>query len=200
MIGGINNKFSQNEVNGNWNAGFYASGAVNTTLRDSGLYDNNRSLFTGIGTDSNSKATIHLNEESDLIKNQLQTNTLSKFIVEILDTQIHNTGLGSNTSKIGIYISVNIGSLPDSDKNIIKIDDVGFIGQYYAVDLTEVNITNIRLSLGDNSYQNIGLYAVTTPLGGMYSELPFSNHIMEVPQLDVYVDTIIMCVFLKVYT
>ena len=197
VVGGINNKFSQNEVNGNWNAGFYASGAVNTTLRDSGLYDNNRSLFTGIGTDSNSKATIHLNEESDLIKNQLQTNTLSKFIVEILDTQIHNTGLGSNTSKIGIYISVNIGSLPDSDKNIIKIDDVGFIGQYYAVDLTEVNITNIRLSLGDNSYQNIGLYAVTTPLGGMYSELPFSNHIMEVPQLDVYVDTIKNIISLK---
>ena len=197
VIGGINNKFSQNEVNGNWNAGFYASGSVNTTIRDSGLYDNNRSLFTGIGTDSNSKATIHLNEESDLIKNQFQSNTLSKFIVEILDTQIHNTGLGSNTSKIGVYISATIGSLPDSDKNIIKVDDVGFIGQYYAVDLLEVDITNIRLSLGDNSYQNIGLYAVTTTLGGMYSELPFSNHVMKVTQLEVGVDTIKNIIFLK---
>jgi hypothetical protein len=43
MIGGINNKFSQNEVKGNWNAGACFWGSSNATLRDSGLYDNNRS-------------------------------------------------------------------------------------------------------------------------------------------------------------
>ena len=48
-IGGLNNKFSQNEVNGNWNAGFCAWGAGNTTLRDCGLYDNNSSQYNGIG-------------------------------------------------------------------------------------------------------------------------------------------------------
>ena len=37
VIGGISNKFSQNEVSGNWNAGFCAWGSANSTLRDCGL-------------------------------------------------------------------------------------------------------------------------------------------------------------------
>ena len=120
----------------------------------------------------------------------------SRFIAEILDTQIHYTGLGSATDKIGLLIGSNVGDLINDPKNIIKIDDVGFIGQDYAIDFSEVDVTNLRLSLGDNSYQAVGVKAVKAPSAGNYSELPFSNHIMSVPSVDVVVDTLKMSIAL----
>jgi hypothetical protein len=190
IIGGLNNKFSQNEVNGNWNAGFCAWGAANTTLRDCGLYDNNRSIYNGIGNTGDAKASIQINEAYNLLGTSITLNPAARFIAEILDTQVHYTGLGSNTEKIGFLITSGVGALADNPKNIIKVDDVGFIGQDYAIDLSEVDVSNLRLSLGDNSYQSIGLKAVKAPLAGNYSELPFSNHVMEVPEVDVVVDTL----------
>jgi hypothetical protein len=197
VIGGINNKFSQNEVNGNWNAGFCAWGSANTTLRDSGLYDNNRSEFNGIGNTGDAKASIQINEAYGLLGTQISLNPSFRFIAEILDTQVHYTGLGSNTEKIGFLITSAVGQLADNSKNIIKVDDVGFIGQDYAIDLSEVDVTNLRLSLGDNSYQSIGIKAVKAPLSGNYSELPFSNHVMEVPSVDVVVDTLKQSISLR---
>ena len=190
IIGGLNNKFSQNEVNGNWNAGFCAWGAGNTTLRDCGLYDNNRSALNGIGNTGDAKASIQINEAYNLLGTAISLNPAARFIAEILDTQVHYTGLGSNTEKIGFLISSAVGALADNPKNIIKVDDVGFIGQDYAIDLSEVDVTNLRLSLGDNSYQTITFGAVKAPLAGNYNELPFSNHVMEVPAVDVEVDTL----------
>ena len=189
-IGGLNNKFSQNEVNGNWNAGFCAWGSANVTLRDCGLYDNNRSTYNGIGNTGDAKASIQINDAYNLLGTQITYNPAFRFIAEILDTQVHYTGLGSNTEKIGFLITSAVGDLSDNSKNIIKVDDVGFIGQDYAIDLSEVDVTNLRLSLGDNSYQSIGLKAVKAPLAGNYSELPFSNHVMEVPEVDIVVDTL----------
>lgn len=197
---GMNNKFSQNEINGNWNAGFCSWSAGNITFRDSGLYDNNRSPFTGSGIDGISKGSIQINEGTDIITgNEYRLNQKSgRFIIEVLDTQIHYTGVGSSSSKIGIYIDQPVGDLPDNDKNIIKIDDVGFIGQDYAIDLSNVDLSNIRLSLGDNSYQSIGVMAVSSPLNNSkYSELPYSNHVMAVPILDVSVDVLNNIISLK---
>ncbi|MDB4343417.1 right-handed parallel beta-helix repeat-containing protein [bacterium] len=190
VIGGINNKFSQNEVNGNWNAGFCAWGSANTTLRDCGLYDNNRSQYNGIGNTGDAKASIQINEAYNLLGTQITLNPAFRFIAEILDTQVHYTGLGSNTEKIGFLITSAVGALADNAKNIIKVDDVGFIGQDYAIDLSEVDVSNLRLSLGDNSFQSITYKAVKAPLAGNYNELPFSNHVMEVPEVDVVVDTL----------
>ena len=190
VIGGINNKFSQNEVNGNWNAGFCAWGSANATLRDCGLYDNNRSQYNGIGNTGDAKASIQINDAYNLLGTNITLNPAFRFIAEILDTQVHYTGLGSNTEKIGFLITSAVGALADNPKNIIKVDDVGFIGQDYAIDLSEVDVTNLRLSLGDNSYQSIGQKAVKAPLAGNYSELPFSNHVMQVPEVDVVVDTL----------
>ena len=189
-IGGINNKFSQNEVNGNWNAGFCAWGSANTTLRDCGLYDNNRSQYNGIGNTGDAKASIQINESYDYEGNIITLNDNARFIAEILDTQVHYTDLGSSTSKIGFLIASEVGQLANNDKNIIKVDDVGFIGQDYAVDFSEVDLTNLRVSLGDNSYQSIGIKAVNAPLLGNYNELPYSNHVMQVPEVDVVVDTL----------
>tara|TARA_R110000765_G_scaffold93781_3_gene176753 strand:- start:1429 stop:5790 length:4362 start_codon:yes stop_codon:yes gene_type:complete len=188
VIGGINNKFSQNEVNGNWNAGFCAWGSSNVTLRDCGLYDNNRSEFNGIGNTGDAKASIQINDAYSFIATQITYNPDFRFIAEILDTQVHNTGLGSNTEKIGFLMTSGMGLIPDNNKNIVKVDDVGFIGQDYAIDLSEVNVDNLRLSLGDNSFQNIGEKAVKTPLGGKYYELPFSNHTTNINYADFSVD------------
>ena len=187
-IGGLNNKFSQNEVNGNWNAGFCAWGSANTTLRDCGLYDNNRSEYNGIGNTGDAKASIQISEAYDLLGDTISLNPAARFIAEILDTQVHYTGLGSNTEKIGFLIREEVGDLPDDNKNIIKIDDVGFIGQDYALDFSEVDITNLRVSLGDNSYQSIGEKAVRDPLAGNYFELPFSNHSMNLTEVDISVN------------
>ena len=199
IIGGLNNKFSQNEVNGNWNAGFCAWGAGNSTLRDSGLYDNNRSAFNGIGNPGDAKASIQINEVYNLLGTTISLNPAARFIAEILDTQVHYTGLGSNTEKIGFLISSAVGGLADNDKNIIKVDDVGFIGQDYAIDLSEVDVSNLRLSLGDNSYQSIGIAAVKPPAIGDYSELPFSNHVMSIPSVNVEIDTLKQSIKLKEY-
>ena len=188
VIGGLNNKFSQNEVNGNWNAGFCAWGAGNTTLRDSGLYDNNRSQYNGIGNTGDAKASIQINEAYNLLGTSISLNPAFRFIAEILDTQVHYTGLGSNTEKIGFLITEAVGNLAANDKNIIKIDDVGFIGQDYAIDFSEVNLDNLYVSLGDNSYMSIGEKAVKSPLSGDFFELPFSNHTTKINHADISVD------------
>jgi len=183
-IGGINNKFSQNEVNGNWNAGLCGWGTANLTLRDCGLYDNNRSQYNGIGNTGDAKASIQLNDASNFLATSFNLSSDSRFLAEILDTQVHYTGLGSNSNRIGVFIDTEMGNIPDNDKNIIKIDDVGFIGQDYAIDLSEVDTTNLRVSLGDNSFQSIGEKAVREPLEGYYYELPFSNHSMKLNDVD----------------
>ena len=189
VIGGINNKFSQNEVNGNWNAGFCAWGSANTTLRDCGLYDNNRSEFNGIGNTGDAKASIQINEAYNLLGNAISLNPAFRFIAEILDTQVHYTGLGSNTEKIGFLITSEVGDLAADDKNIIKVDDVGFIGQDYAIDFSEVNLTNLRVAIGDNSFMSIGEKSVKQPITGDYFELPFSNHITNINYADFSVDS-----------
>jgi len=188
VIGGLNNKFSQNEVNGNWNAGFCAWGAGNTTLRDCGLYDNNRSSYNGIGNTGDAKASIQINEAYDFLGTNISINPAFRFIAEILDTQVHYTGLGSNTEKIGFLVTEDVGLLAANPKNIIKVDDVGFIGQDYAIDFSEVNLTNLSVSLGDNSYMNIGEKAVKSPISGDFFELPFSNHTTKINYADLSVD------------
>ena len=188
VIGGLNNKFSQNEVSGNWNAGFCAWGAGNTTLRDSGLYDNNRSEFNGIGNTGDAKASIQINEAYNLLGTNISINPAFHFIAEILDTQVHYTGLGSNTEKIGFLITQQVGLLMSNDKNIIRVDDVGFIGQDYAIDFSEVDLSTLNVSLGDNSYMSIGEKAIKSPLAGDFFELPFSNHITNINYADISVD------------
>ena len=183
-IGGINNKFSQNEVNGNWNAGACFWGSSNSTLRDCGLYNNNRSSYNGIGNTGDALASIQINEAYSLLGTNISLNPDARFICEILDTQVHYTGLGSSTEKIGLLITSAVGNLAEDPKNIIKIDDVGFIGQDYAIDLSQVDISNLKLSLGDNSYQSIGQKAVRQPSAGQYFELPFSNHITNLNYVD----------------
>ena len=187
-IGGINNKFSQNEVNGNWNAGFCGWGSSNLTMRDSGLYDNNRSQYNGIGNIGDAKASIQINDVYDIIGDNINFNPAFRFIAEILDCQVHYTGLGSNTEKIGFLLGSSVGNLPANEKNIIKIDDVGFIGQDYCIDFSECDLTTLEVALGDNSFMSVGEKAINPPVTGDYFELPFSNHITNLNYADFSVD------------
>ena len=159
-------------------------GSANLTLRDCGLYDNNRSQYNGIGNTGDAKASIQINDASTYLANTFYWNPNLRFLMEVLDTQVHYTGLGSSSQKIGFFIGEELGDIPNDNKNIIKIDDVGFIGQDYAIDLSEVDLTNLRVSLGDNSYQQIGIKTVNEPLNGNYFELPFSNHSMNLNEAD----------------
>ena len=187
-IGGINNKFSQNEVKGNWNAGACFWGSANTTLRDCGLYDNDRSEFNGIGNTGDAKASIQINEAYDLLGTTISLNSDARFIAEILDTQVHYTGLGSNGTKTGVLITAGVGALAADPKNLIKIDDVGFIDQDNCIDFSEVDLSNLTVSLGDNSFQSVGDVAVKQPSAGMYFELPFSNQTTNLKAADFSVD------------
>jgi len=183
-VGGINNKFSQNEVTGNWNAGCYNWASTNFTLRDCGLYDNNRSEFNGIGNTGDAKGSIAIGDAYSSLGTTISMNPNARFIAEILDTQVHYTGLGSNISRIGIFLTPELSALPSSSKNLIKIDDVGFIGQDHCFDFSEVDLTNIDLLLGDNSYQNVGDTIINPALDGDYYELPYSNHITNLTKAD----------------
>jgi len=183
-IGGLNNKFSHNDANGNWNAAWCVWGSGNATWRSGGVFDNNRSTYNGIGNVGDAKASIQINDAYNLLGTTISINPAARFIAEILDTQVHYTGLGSNVSKVGIYLSPTLSALADNDKNIINIDDVGFIGQDYAIDFSDVDLTNLRVALGDNSYHSIGQKAINPPLAGSYHELPFSNHSMKFPAVD----------------
>ena len=190
VVGGINNKFSQNEVTGNWNGGFVSWGAANTTIRDSGFYDNNRSAYNGIGANGDADASILINDSFSFLQTNFHMNSSARFITEILGCQIQNTGLGSNTEKVGVALTAGMGSIPDSDMNIIRIDDCGFIAQDYAIDFSACNVTNLRISLGDNTYEGTGQFAVKSPAQGNYAELPFSSHVTDVSAVDILTDVL----------
>lgn len=189
-IGGLNNKFSQNEVKGNWNAGACFWGSANATLRDCGLYDNNRSYYNGIGNTGDAKASVQINDAFGLLNDFITVHPDARYIAEILDTQVHYTGLGSNTVRIGLLITEEVGNLTNNDKNIIKIDDVGFIGQDNCIDLSEVDLSNLTVALGDNSFITVGEVAVKQPLSGQYYELPYSNHTTDLNYADFSVDAV----------
>ena len=177
--GGINNKFSQNDLTKNWNAAFINYGCANVTLRDSSIYDNNFVDIDSSGQVFSSAAAVVITEIASInfLGNNLQSNPDAKFIMEILDNQIHYTGSGSAGVKIGIYISPTVGALQPSEKNIINIDDNTFIDQDYGIDFSDIDTSTLTVVLGDNSFINIGQRNISQPLEGMYYELPYSNHV-----------------------
>ena len=187
---GLNNKFSQNEINSNWNAGFMGYSCGNLTIRDSGLYNNNRSEVSYTGNTSPTSSII-LSEYLLTTNGYTSCHPDAKFIIEILDMQIHNT-TDTSFEVTGVKLEANLGVYASTanEKNIIRIDDAGFIGQSYAIDMSQCDVSNLHLSLGDNSYQSIKESSVKAPSNGLYSELPFSNHVMSVKVLHIATDSL----------
>lgn len=183
-IGGLNNKFSQNEVHGNWSGAFVNWASANLTWRDGGMYDNNRSRFNGAGNLGDAWASVQVRDAASYLATNFSLNPDRRFIMEFLDSQVHYTGIGSNTKKIGFYIGAEMSALPYDERNVIKVDDVGFMGQDIGIDLSEVDTSNLKVVLGDNSFVNIAETNIKEPLEGLYYELPFSNHITNLIQAD----------------
>ena len=179
VFGGSNNIISLNRVEGNWNAGIMLWHVSDTRARDMDLDNNNRSEFNGIGNVGDAKASIQIDGQ--------YMRSDATFLAEVLDTTVHNTGLGSSTTTNGLLIGSDVGTISGA---VVNIDDVGFVSQDYAINLSEVDVSNITLALGDCRYQDIAQKAVLAPTAGNYNELPFSNHVTSALQVDVVLDTL----------
>ena len=179
VVGGINNVITLNIVAGNWNAGVMGWHVANTRFRDLDLTDNNRSAYNGIGNTGDAHSSITIGGDT--------SRSGRGYIVSILGCEIYNTGLGSNTSKIGFQILQDVEDVPgDYDSNLINIDNVGFHKQDYSID-SLADLGNVKLTIGDNRYietteTNINI------VSGSYYEQPFSNHITNLKECDFSVD------------
>ena len=187
VIGGINNVVSLNVIEGNWNAGVMGWHVSNTRLRDMDLTNNNRSQYNGIGNIGDARASIYIAGGT--------LNPVASFIADVLDTQVYNTGLGSNTSRVGLIIASDVSNINDVDRSLINVDDVGFKNQDYAVDV-ECDLDKVRLTLGDCRYIDTVEKNVRVATGN-YFELPFSNHHTNIKDLDLSLDNTTSQIILK---
>ena len=188
VVGGINNVVSLNIVEGNWNAGIMGWHVSNTRFRDLDLTNNNRSEFNGIGNTGDAHSSITIGGNT--------ARAGREYIADILSTEIYNTGLGSNTSRIGFQILEDVQEITDDyDKTLINIDNVGFKKQDYAIDcLADLDI--VKLTIGDCRYIETSERNVNI-VSGFYYELPFSNHHTDVKNLDVSLDATTSRILLK---
>ena len=53
-----------------------------------------------------------------------------------------------------------------------------------------MDATNLKIVLGDNSFIGIEEENIKEPIAGGYAELPYSNHVTNVKELDIVVDTL----------
>ena len=187
LVGGLNNTVGANEVRGNWNAGVMGWYTGNLKVRNIDLTDNNKSEFNGIGNSGDARASIEISGGA------LYRNPNYNFLAEILDVRVNTTGVGSNVERIGFRVDDSIGTLTDRSKNLIVVDNVGFRDQDYAIDLSTVDLTNVRLTFGNSTVLDNTKYAIKLPdstssLNSKYYEIPFSNHITNAQYLDFSID------------
>jgi len=179
VIGGINNTIALNKVIGNWNAGCMVWHCSNTRVREMDLSDNNRSQYNGIGNIGDAQGTLQISGGT--------INPSAKFIVDVLNSQVNDTGLGANVVRCGLIISADVSSINDRAKSIINIDNVGFTSQDYALDVL-CDLDLVRLTLGDCRYLDTQIQNVRIQGNGSYYELPYSNHHTNAKTLDFSVD------------
>ena len=179
VVGGINNIVSLNIVEGNWNAGIMGWHVSNARFRDLDLTNNNRSAFNGIGNDGDASASITIAGNT--------ARPERSFISDILATEVYNTGLGSNTSRIGFQILEDVQEITDDyGKTLINIDNVGFKDQDYAIDsLANLDVVKLTMEIVrfiDTTEKNVNVS------NGSYYELPYSNHSTNLKECDFSVE------------
>jgi len=179
VIGGINNVVSLNIVEGNWNAGVMGWHVSNTRFRDLDLTNNNRSQYNGIGNAGDAHSSITIGGDTARAERG--------YIASILSCEVYNTGLGSNTSRIGFQILQDVEDvLEKKKKNLINIDDSGFHNQDYSIDVL-ADLDNVKLTIGDCRYVDTVETNITIASGSYY-EQPFSNHITNLKECDFSVE------------
>ena len=188
VVGGIDNVISLNQLEGNWNAATMGWHVSNTRFRNVDMSDNNRSMYNGIGNIGDAQASVTIAGGT--------ARPDRDYIADILSVEIYNTGLGANTSKVGLQISKDVEDIGgDYDKNLINIDNSGFVNQDYAIDAL-CDLDNVKLVIGDNRYIGITEKNIRT-VSGYYYELPYSNQITSVKELDVSLDDTTSQIILK---
>ena len=179
VIGGINNVVSLNIVEGNWNAGIMGWHVSNTRFRDLDLTNNNRSQYNGIGNTGDAHSSITIGGDTARAERG--------YIASVLSCEVYNTGLGSNTSRIGFQVLQDVEDITGTyEKNLINIDDSGFHKQDYSIDVL-ADLDNVKLTIGDCRY----IDTVETNIAiqnGSYYEQPFSNHITNLKECDFSID------------
>jgi hypothetical protein len=185
--GGLDNTLSLGLVKGNWNSGVELEHCSNIRVRELDLDNNNRSAVSAAGGTADGLASL-----------QFSGNTQrdgSTFIGEVLDVTIHNTNLGANTVRCGLFIGSEVAENGNND-SIIRIDNCGFLGQDYALDIA-ADLDDLMLVVGSCEYVGTAIKAVRIQNGGNYHALPFSNFVTSVPYLDVSKDTVSKTIALK---
>ena len=179
VIGGINNVVSLNIVEGNWNAGIMGWHVSNTRFRDLDLTNNNRSQYNGIGNTGDAHSSITIGGDT--------ARSDRGYIASILSCEVYNTGLGSNTSRIGFQVLQDVEDIIGGyEKNLINIDDSGFHKQDYSIDVL-ADLDSVKLTIGDCRY----IDTIETNINiatGSYYEQPFSNHITNLKECDFSTD------------
>ena len=181
LEGGFDNTLSLGVIKGNWNAGVELAHVSNTRVRDLDLDNNNRAGVDAEGDQSDGFSSLQV--EGDTIADG------ATFIAEIFNVQIHNTQLGSSAVKCGLLLRENLGDITGGGA-IIKIDNVGFIEQDYALDV-ECDLDALNLIIGDCEYVKTRIQSVRFQgETGRYSELPFSNFTVDTPYADFVKDSV----------
>ena len=182
---GLNNIIGDNVVKGNWNSGVMMTDVGNMRITNTNLIDNNRTPFSAVAGTTFSSASVQFKGTGDQAEGY-------SYIAEISDVRITNTKLSNTSDKIGIYIGSELGQLSNRASNLIEIDNVSFKSQEYGLDISDVDLTNLRLIFGNST--SIDTSKSTVRLSGVEDrnqllfEMPYSNHINTVPKLDVSVD------------
>lgn len=179
VIGGINNVVSLNIIEGNWNAGVMGWHVSNTRFRDLDLTNNNRSQYNGIGNTGDAHSSITIGGDT--------ARSERGYIASILSCEVYNTGLGSNTSRIGFQVLQDVEDVTGGyEKNLINIDDSGFHKQDYSIDVL-ADLDSVKLTIGDCRYIDTTETNINIVTGSYY-EQPFSNHITNLKECDFSVD------------
>ena len=179
LIGGFNNVVHDNQIEGNWNAGLMAWHCSNTKVRDLELDNNNRSAYNGIGNNGDAKASI-----------QISGGTLhsdADYLIDIRGVSVDNSGAGTNTDKVGLFISDDVDNINNRDKAIIVLKDISFRNQDKS-EVIEADLDKVKVIKGGMTYENTTSINTETSAGA-YSEVPYSSSYINLNTLDFAIDS-----------
>ena len=141
------------------------------TSRNNELVNNNRSQFNanaGNGDAFGSDVTV-----------ATEMRLSGTYVCKITDTAISDTNIGRDTVSNGIkVIGFQSGFNGSVDQAIVLLDNITFINQDYAINLSEVDARNCKIVKGDHTFINTNIQNTLHPITGLgnYYELPYSNH------------------------
>ena len=168
--GGKENRFALSVFQNNWSSDVQTKDVSNTKFRDNDLTNSQR-------CDYNFDGSLVTKGSFNISGDQADSNR--KFLLEVLDSQIHSTERITGLNICAIYFDVSLGNI-GAGQNIINIDDVGLIGFDEQIDMSYVDARNLKITVGDNRSQENEVSYIKPPLLGNFYSKPFSNQVTRV--------------------